>query len=229
LKDSSSVHIEHIMPQTLSAGWRDDLGENVDLHSDYVNRWGNLTLLFSGLNIPASNKSFADKKTHYAESQVTLTTALTNVLGWGVNEIEERQRWLGQLADQVWPKPAADRTSRDAPSDTLANFQVALGPLWEQVEPYCVETTSEELMQLSELLPAHLQGHPVHRDKGTALASRLESLLGGWDNLDAAQRRIARGATTYFLAMNDAISDDLPDGLDDDETVVIAAERILRL
>lgn len=204
------------------------MGDNVDLHSDYVNRWGNLTLLFSGLNIPASNKSFADKKTHYAESQVTLTTALTNVPSWGVDEIEERQRWLGQLADQVWPKPAADRSHREAPSGTLEQFQTALGrPLWEYVEPYCLETSSDELMQLSELLPTHLQGHPVHRAKGTALAARLESLLEGWDHLDATQRKIARGATTYFLATNDAISDDLPDGLDDDEKVISAAERIL--
>lgn len=80
-------------------------------------------------------------------------------------------------------------------------------------------------MQLSELLPAHLEGHPVHGDKGTAIASRLESLVGGGDNLDASQRKVARGAITYFLATNDAISDDLPDGLEDDETDIIAAER----
>lgn len=228
LKDSSSVHIEHIMPQTLSADWRDDLGDNVDLHSDYVNRWGNLTLLFSGLNIPASNKSFADKKAHYAESQVTLTTALMNTPSWGVDEIEERQRWLGQLSDQVWPKPpSADRSFREVPTGTLAHFQAELGPLWEHVEPYCIETTSEELIQLSELLPAHLLGHPVHGETGTALSRRVEVLLAGWDNFDAAQRRIARGVTTYFLAANDAVSDDLPNGLDDDATVISAAERIL--
>jgi hypothetical protein len=82
-------------------------------------------------------------------------------------------------------------------------------------------------MQLSELLPAHLLGHPIHGETGTALARRVEVLLAGWDNFDAAQRKIARGVTTYFLATDDAVSDDRPDGLDDDETVISTAERIL--
>lgn len=228
LKDSSSVHIEHIMPQTLSAGWRHDLGDDEDLHADYLNRWGNLTLLFSGLNIPASNKSFADKKAHYAESQVALTTALIDVPQWGVAEIEERQRWLGQIADEVWPKPTSARPFREARSnDPMTAFRDDLGPLWEHVEPYCIETTGEELLQLSELLPAHLQGSRYHGDLIPALASRLESLLLSWHGMDAAQRQILRSAAAYFLEANDAIADDLPSGLQDDEIVIRAAERAL--
>lgn len=228
LKDSSSVHIEHIMPQTLSKTWFQDLGDDVDLHGDYVNRWGNLTLLFSGLNIPASNKSFNDKKPYYAESQVALSSALVDIPHWGMSAIDARQRWLGQIADSVWPKPIIDRPLRQAPStEALALFEEALGELWEQVQPLCVETTSEELLQLSELLPHHLQDHPLHGDMGSGLTSRLETMLANWDILDSAQRRILRGATAYFLATNDAIADNLPTGLEDDELVIQAAERVL--
>src|SRR5690554_788278 len=54
LLNTQQVHIEHIMPQTLSPAWREALGEDVDQHELFVNRWGNLTLLGGKLNITAS-------------------------------------------------------------------------------------------------------------------------------------------------------------------------------
>ncbi len=51
-----NLSIEHIMPQTLSKKWQEDLGENwKEVHELYVNTIGNLTLIG---NLELSNKSF---------------------------------------------------------------------------------------------------------------------------------------------------------------------------
>ena len=74
LKPNNLVHIEHIMPQTLTDSWRAELGnEGVERHLEFLNRYGNLTLFYSGYNIPASNKSFDEKQAYYAGSDVILT------------------------------------------------------------------------------------------------------------------------------------------------------------
>lgn len=47
-------------------------------HAEFLNRYGNLMLFHYGYNIPASNRSSADKKDYYRESDVLLTQELVN-------------------------------------------------------------------------------------------------------------------------------------------------------
>jgi len=224
IKTSDLVHIEHVMPQTLSPEWRLALGEDVARHREFVNRWGNLTLFFAGLNIPASNKAFQDKKSFYTDSQVELTRGLCAYESWGPAQIEKRQRWLADVAEQLWrvEPPAVITPSLSAP-ETLARFQAALGELWSRVEPLCAETSPDEIRQIAERLPVHLATHQGHRAHAEQLSKQLTSLLEPWDTYDAAQRKVARAAAAYFLDLADAVPDDLDGGLDDDEIVVKAA------
>src|SRR5699024_6057917 len=54
--------VEHIMPQTLTAKWKEDLGENYqEVHDLYINSIGNLTL--TGYNSKYSNRPFKEKQT----------------------------------------------------------------------------------------------------------------------------------------------------------------------
>ncbi len=227
IKTSDLVHIEHVMPQKLSAGWHNALGPDTVRHQELVNRWGNLTLFFAGLNIPASNKSFEDKKVYYAESQVELTKTLCGYEAWGPAQIEDRQRWLAGIAERIWwveaPAQPAVRTAPDA----RLSFRDSLGALWEAVEALCVETSAEEIRQLAERLPGHLSSHAANRSFAGRLAADLEALVLPWERYDAAQRSVARAAVAYFLETADAVPDELVGGLVDDDAVVNAARRAL--
>lgn len=102
LQNTQQVHIEHIMPQTLSAAWRQALGEDADQHELFVNRWGNLTLLGGKLNIIASNQPFAEKRALYRQSKIALAQALATYEDWGLPQIEARQAQLAEMAEGIW-------------------------------------------------------------------------------------------------------------------------------
>lgn len=104
---TSVVHIEHILPQSLSEDWKVVLGDRVDEHAAYVNRWGNLTLLGGRKNVKASNALFAKKRVIYAESAIKLTNGLAARESWDLETIDERQVELAKVADGVWPVPEA--------------------------------------------------------------------------------------------------------------------------
>ena len=60
------ILLEHIMPQTLTAKWKSDLGSNWNqIHRDYLNALGNLTLTTSTTNPKGSNKPFRKKKENW--------------------------------------------------------------------------------------------------------------------------------------------------------------------
>lgn len=228
LKTSALVHIEHVMPQKLSSAWKQDLGADTERHTEYVNKWGNLTLFFAGLNIPASNKSFVEKKRYYAESQVVLTTNLVGVPTWGPAQIDERQRWLADVAERLWRVQSSTLAGSAAPPDqTLKRFRRALGELWQSVAPLCVETSSEEIMQLATLLPSHLREHDSHRSVASEIAEGLTALLERWESYDMTQRSVLHAAVAYFLEVDDTVTDTATGGLDDDRSVLAAAQLAL--
>lgn len=110
VSNRSNVHIEHIMPQTITTkssknqfgDWQVYLGEDSDKHKEYVNRIGNLTLLGAALNIKVSNNPFEAKKLYYTGSDMYMTRELCNYNEWKITEIEERSDKLTQLALKIW-------------------------------------------------------------------------------------------------------------------------------
>jgi hypothetical protein len=230
LKTSDLVHIEHVMPKTLSTPWRDALGDDVDRHDEYVNRWGNLTLFYAGYNIPASNKTFEMKKPYFEKSDVELTKRLCSYDTWGPEQIDDRQRWLGHVAEQLWRVPdGGSALSSGTPdgADTVDRFRQQLGDLWDTVCPLCVETSTEEIKQLAERLPDHLELLVENRQLASQLSGLLTELLGRWETYDVAQRSVVRAATAYFLQRDDVIPDNSVGGLVDDDSVVRAAQAVL--
>lgn len=131
LKSPSKVHIEHIMPQHLSQPWVENLGENaVDKHGESVTRWGNLTLLAEKLNREARDSSFDAKKKIYSGdpgSAIRMTALLMTEERWGPEEIDARQRWLGEVADQLWSvEGAANPKSVEVPSYPFIDWEDAV-------------------------------------------------------------------------------------------------------
>ena len=104
---SAKLSVEHVLPQTLTPGWRDELtelGEDPDgLFAELGHTLGNLTL--TGYNPELGNSSFGQKRAIYAKSHLELTRKIADFERWGRDEIAKRS---AQLADQVvsiWPGP----------------------------------------------------------------------------------------------------------------------------
>ncbi len=105
------VHIEHIMPKTSTSYWADALNGDFDEYDQIVGRLGNLTLLHSRPNVQIANGPFEVKSVFYAESDIKLTRQLVGLDSWNDDMIDDRQRWMAEVADFVWSVAGLDTPS----------------------------------------------------------------------------------------------------------------------
>lgn len=103
--DLSRLTIEHILPQTLSQEWLDDLGITAeDASSLPLHVLGNLTL--TGYNPELSNSRFSTKKERLASSHVEMNKEIARNDKWTVDEIFARGERLAAKAISIWPGPS---------------------------------------------------------------------------------------------------------------------------
>jgi uncharacterized protein with ParB-like and HNH nuclease domain len=101
---SDNLTVEHIMPQTLTFEWRENLGDSYNAINDkWLHTLGNLTLTAD--NSPLSNKVFTEKKIIYKESNLNLNKYFDNIDNWNANTIEKRANELADIAIRIWPMP----------------------------------------------------------------------------------------------------------------------------
>lgn len=110
---SGEFTIEHIMPQTLTPQWKQELGDDWEsIYATYLHTFANLTL--TGFNISYSNHSFIEKKEGYIDhkgnkidgfdnSAFRLSNYLKHCTKWTLEEIRERQIILLENFLQLWP------------------------------------------------------------------------------------------------------------------------------
>lgn len=102
--DMENITIEHIMPQNLNSEWRIELGSKFEqIHSEYINTIGNLTL--TGYNPELSNKNFELKKRYYEESNIKMSREIANYDKWKDTEIKDRAEQLFEKAKRIWKLP----------------------------------------------------------------------------------------------------------------------------
>lgn len=103
--DVFGLTIEHIMPQTLSQEWKEDLGVEWEyVHSKYLHTLGNLTL--TGYNSSFGNQPFRYKKRvagGFDESLLYLNKYMKDTEIWTEKEIKERGEFLARQFVEVWP------------------------------------------------------------------------------------------------------------------------------
>jgi len=120
---NKKVHLEHILPEIPSIEASKEFGKP-DLFDSYVYRLGNLALVEEPINTSLGNKPFSEKKVVYPSSKFLLTRVISKKdnIGhtqidialqgmepfetWTPNDIDNRQRILGQLACRVWGMPS---------------------------------------------------------------------------------------------------------------------------
>jgi alkylated DNA nucleotide flippase Atl1 len=105
--ERAKLTIEHIMPQTLTAEWRQHLSElgqdPEEVHDELVHTLGNLTL--SGVNAQLSNNPFERKQELYASSHLELNRELPEQPVWGREQILARAQALAGRIITLWPGP----------------------------------------------------------------------------------------------------------------------------
>jgi len=111
LKD---MEIEHIMPQTLTGEWIAYLGsEWKEIHDDYCDTIGNLTLISKQSNSEIKQELFEKKKVDwYQNSHIELTRELCKFWNeWKKEQIIERGKKLADKALKIWAKPPITRNT----------------------------------------------------------------------------------------------------------------------
>ena len=108
---NDEASVEHILPQILSANWKDYLEVRNDLqaHEILLHKLGNLTL--SAYNSEISNSDFEAKKTFYAESGFFYTRELKNFTDWTSAQIQIRSKKLANAALKIWQFPEKYQTA----------------------------------------------------------------------------------------------------------------------
>ena len=113
LVSSKELTIEHIMPQTLSAEWKNSLGaECEEIYEEYLNSLGNITL--TGYNSKMSNKSFIEKRDMtqgFKESRLFLNRMLSEFDKWDKDSIIKRAAMLKDKSLKIWKYPHSEYQS----------------------------------------------------------------------------------------------------------------------
>ncbi len=100
--DFENLTIEHVMPQTLSAAWQQELGDDgAETHELWLHTLGNLTL--TAYNSELTNSSFAQKKERLSQSHLELNRYFQSQATWTRTDIEQRAEKLANLALTIWP------------------------------------------------------------------------------------------------------------------------------
>ncbi|MEJ1229859.1 MAG: DUF262 domain-containing protein [Galbitalea sp.] len=108
--DLARATIEHVLPQTLTPYWRDELLREADadetaeqIHEALEHTLGNLTL--TAYNSELSNRDFPEKRELLRESGIRLNAAIADKPSWGRTEILERGRELASRIVLTWVAP----------------------------------------------------------------------------------------------------------------------------
>ena len=101
--ETNNATIEHLMPQTLTAEWQQELGENWEQTYDkWLDTLGNLTL--TGYNSELGNLPFTEKKSQLNNTHYEITRWVLQRNVWDDQAIQERALWLRETAVTRWPK-----------------------------------------------------------------------------------------------------------------------------
>jgi uncharacterized protein with ParB-like and HNH nuclease domain len=193
---SSEPTIEHIMPQTISQTWKDDLGQNWEqTFEDYLDTLGNLTLVTQSWNSALSNSAFVVKKQKLATHELRLNKDYfsNHPAEWNEQRIRNRADWLANQILEVWPAIGDPPAIHGGPS-TKPKALILLGEThtvstWRDV----ANLTSECIVQLCDDFDKIAQELPAYFSKEKFLGACRQLTNGWWLYVN-----LSRAATINF-------------------------------
>ncbi len=119
--------IEHVMPQSKTDEWRDEIGERYDeVHEAWLHRLGNLTL--TAYNSEFGCKSYTEKRNlqpgGLASSPLNLNQCFKNIDVWNEEAIEKRNKIL--VDDFVRIVAEMNTNYKPNPDDSIAAVELTL-------------------------------------------------------------------------------------------------------
>lgn len=97
--DDLVINLEHIMPSSTNDDWKDATTQDIETH---FGRLGNMVLLQAKKNSLIGSSSFDQKKKEYKKSNFLLTSQVAELDNWSIEQIENRQKILAELAVKTW-------------------------------------------------------------------------------------------------------------------------------
>jgi uncharacterized protein with ParB-like and HNH nuclease domain/alkylated DNA nucleotide flippase Atl1 len=105
--EKTPLTIEHVMPQSLTDGWRATLSTDgndaTEVHAELLHTLGNLTV--TAYNGELSNSPFERKQEILSGSHLELNRAISPAGQWGKKQILARADELAERAATIWPAP----------------------------------------------------------------------------------------------------------------------------
>ena len=146
--------IEHIMPQTLSNTWKQDLGADwEEIQVKWLHTISNLTL--SGYNIKYSNRPFIEKRdmeNGFKQSGLRLNHYIAQFDKWNEEELEQRKQELSRMAKVIWSYPETS-FEPEVIDDDIVNLSedngIATG---RKLQYYIFQDEKEDVDEWSEMM-----------------------------------------------------------------------------
>ncbi len=104
---SADPTIEHIMPQTLTAAWKSQLGDNWQQDYELLHTLGNLTVVTQDWNSQLSNAIYKTKREKLAQHGLRLNQVYFGEIApeiWNGQAIRDRAQWLMAKVTEIWPQ-----------------------------------------------------------------------------------------------------------------------------
>lgn len=150
----AGAQIEHVLPQTLTPEWEQELGDGAtESWARLLHTLGNLTL--TGYNAELSNEPYAVKRQKLVKSHFELNRHFTDVAHWTPDAIQERGRALAQRALEIWGDVGRSPTSADS-KRRLASRRPLKVRFLDVEQP--TKNWKDAFVKLLELMDAHSPG-----------------------------------------------------------------------
>lgn len=184
-----NLTIEHVMPQTLSVWWQNELGaEWGETHDLFLHTIGNLTL--TAYNTELSNDDFPTKKMTFNESHLELNKYFSDLPNWTRNQIEQRAEHLAKQAIEIWSYFGQENSSPTDIKEVTGTTPISLSILGQHIPVESWRDVMEQTLNtVADLEP----------EKFEVIANNFPRYLGKDKGKFRAIRQLQNG---FFIEVN---------------------------
>lgn len=112
--DLSALSVEHLMPQTATEEWLEELDVDIETYQEHLHRLGNLTLAAKSDNSKMGNLKWEYKNEILkGTAHLTLNMELIAIEKWGIKQIDERTKTLINKICEIFPYPEVSMIKND--------------------------------------------------------------------------------------------------------------------